>query len=123
MTAKSQIPLRFVQSGRVSCGRGYSGSGLSTGTLFVHGVVMGAGFGSQAAGAAAAGAVPVPTRAVATRANRPVVAVNLRHQVRRRGAGRMVGHPFLRSYGEGAVGTPGELWAAAADAPPPVVCT
>lgn len=82
VTAKAQMPLRFVQSGRVSCGRGYSGSGLSTGTWFVHGVVMGAGFGSQAAGAAAAGGIPVPTRAVAARASRPVVAVSLRHQVR-----------------------------------------
>lgn len=32
VTAKSQMPLRLAQSGRVSCGRGYSGSGLSTGT-------------------------------------------------------------------------------------------
>lgn len=32
VTAKSQTPLRLAQSGRVSCGRGYSGSGLSTAT-------------------------------------------------------------------------------------------
>lgn len=32
VTAKSQMPLRLSQSGRVSWGRGYSGSGLSTGT-------------------------------------------------------------------------------------------
>ncbi len=49
VTAKSQMPLRFAQSGRVSCGRGYSGSGLSTGTWFVHGVVIGAGLGVHAA--------------------------------------------------------------------------
>lgn len=61
VTAKSQMPLRLAQSGRVSCGRGYSGSGLSTDTWLVHGVVMGEGLGVHAAGAACT--VPVAVRA------------------------------------------------------------
>ncbi|CAM5241839.1 hypothetical protein SCANM63S_03903 [Streptomyces canarius] len=32
VTAKSQMPFRLAQSGRVSWGRGYSGRGWSTGT-------------------------------------------------------------------------------------------
>src|SRR6478735_11402420 len=37
--SKSHVPLRLVQSSRVSCGRGYSGSGLSASTSFAHLVV------------------------------------------------------------------------------------
>ncbi len=38
VTAKSQMPLRLAQSGRVSCGRGYSGRGLVGSKSSAHGV-------------------------------------------------------------------------------------
>ncbi|WP_211264291.1 hypothetical protein [Streptosporangium amethystogenes] len=66
MTAKSQIPLRFCQSGRVSCGQGYSGRGLFTGTCEVQGVLSGGVFGVQAAAAAL-----VTVTAEAGRSGRP----------------------------------------------------
>ncbi len=82
VTAKSQMPFRLAQSGRVSCGRGYSGSGLSTETWSVHGVVMGAGFGVHARGAAAA--VPEPVRAVpASRASTADSAVSHHRRLNR----------------------------------------
>ena len=44
-------PLRFCQSGRVICGRGYSGSGVPTRAWLVHGVVSGGCFGGTACAA------------------------------------------------------------------------
>jgi hypothetical protein len=50
VTTKSQMPLRFCQSGRVSCGRGYSGNGgVFTGTCEVHGVASRGVLGTQTA--------------------------------------------------------------------------
>lgn len=85
VTAKSQRPLRFSQSERVSWGRGYSGNGWSTGTWAVQGVVMGEGFGVQAAACAAA----LPAEASAATHSR-ARAVNRAAAVERRVRGRAV---------------------------------
>src|SRR4051812_45922816 len=45
----SHPPLRDCQSGRVICGRGYSGSGSVVLTCEVHGVDRGGGLGATAA--------------------------------------------------------------------------
>src|SRR5438477_10722719 len=47
--ANCHWPLRLCQSGRVSCGRGYSGSGFVVETWSVQGVVNGGTFGTRAA--------------------------------------------------------------------------
>ena len=41
-------PLRLSQSGRVICGRGYSGRGVPASAWAVHGVVSGGGFAGAA---------------------------------------------------------------------------
>src|SRR5215218_2366367 len=65
--ANCQMPFRLCQSGRVSCGRGYSGSGFVSDTWLVHGVVMGGVFGTNAeAGEAVAISVPVVAVRTAT---------------------------------------------------------
>src|SRR5688572_7931461 len=46
--ANCQMPFRRCQSGRVSCGRGYSGSGLVVDTWLVQGVVSGGVLGTKA---------------------------------------------------------------------------
>ncbi|GAB3870281.1 hypothetical protein GCM10027610_131790 [Dactylosporangium cerinum] len=52
-------PLRLSQSGRVICGRGYSGSGWPASAWLVQGVVSGDGWaGAADAGGAADTAVP-----------------------------------------------------------------
>src|SRR4051812_41084501 len=61
--ANCQRPLRLCQSGRVSWGRGYSGSGLVVETWLVQGVVSGGVFGTKAA-AGAAVAISAPAEAV-----------------------------------------------------------
>ncbi len=50
--ANCQMPLRFCHSVRVSCGRGYSGSGFVVETWLVQGVVSGGVFGTNAAAGA-----------------------------------------------------------------------
>src|SRR5262245_57022957 len=70
----SHSPLRFCQSGRVSCGRGYSGSGLVVETWLVQGVVRGGALGATAAETCWATAMPAAsstaTAAEATRVRR-----------------------------------------------------
>src|SRR5215218_8807921 len=66
--ANCQMPLRLCQSGRVSCGRGYSGSGLVVETCPVHGVVSGGVLGTKAA-AGAAVATTVPAVAISAEAS------------------------------------------------------
>src|SRR5690349_1494082 len=61
--ANCQMPLRLCQSARVSCGRGYSGSGLAVETWEVHGVVSGGVLGANAE-AAEVVAIRVPADAV-----------------------------------------------------------
>src|SRR5437762_1341878 len=61
--ANCQMPLRLCQSGRLSCGRGYSGSGFDVDTWLVHGVISGGVFGANAA-AGPAVRTSVPTDAV-----------------------------------------------------------
>src|SRR5262245_30390144 len=51
--ANSQTPLRFFHSGRVSCGRGYSGCALFGPTSWVHGVERGGVFGCHTGSAVA----------------------------------------------------------------------
>src|SRR5689334_2571343 len=65
--ANCQMPFRLCQSVRVSWGRGYSGRGLVVLTWLVHGVVIGAGLGANAAaGPAVATTVPVVAVSAAT---------------------------------------------------------
>src|SRR5690349_14487341 len=78
--ANCQMPFRLCQSGRVSCGRGYSGSGLVVETWLVHGVVSGGVLGTKAA-AGAVVAISAPAEAVRV----AVVMATRRRQVRGRG--------------------------------------
>src|SRR5688572_24021644 len=76
-----QMPFRLCQSGRVSCGRGYSGSGLVVVAWLVHGVVSGGVFGTNAAAGA-----PVAIRAPAEAVRAAVVTAMRRRHVRGRGS-------------------------------------
>ena len=63
-------PLRFCQSGRVICGRGYSGSGVPVSAWAVHGVVSGEGRAGMADAGAAATSVAAMSAATVAEAGR-----------------------------------------------------
>ena len=98
--ANCHTPLRFFQSLRVSCGRGYSGSAWFGPTLSVHGVLMGgvlACHPESPPGGGGGGAGDGAAIAATGRASSPAVTAAVRPRLCQRERVRVTGRASMRA--------------------------